>query len=225
MKERPILFSTPMVQAILEGRKSQTRRIIKMPDLVNNPSWYRYIGNSNDMGITRVAIPYDDRLYHEWQRVNSNAASWVIHSYKPGDVLWVRETWNTLTAYEEKPDYSVMSVREFVYKADDDRFDKWKPSIFMPKEACRIRLLVEDIRVERLQDISEEDAIAEGIEYMDNQFVEDYDEPLRIYCDYSDKESVLLVAKSSYKTLWESINGKGSWDKNPWVWCVKFKRL
>ena len=85
----------------------------------------------------------------------------------------------------------------------------------MPKEACRIRLLVEDVRVERLQDMSEEDAIAEGIEYMDNQFVEDYDEPLRIYCDYSDKESVLLVAKSSYKTLWESINGKGSWEKNP----------
>jgi len=202
-----------MVQAILDGRKTQTRRICKPQPIIDEESGYIFIGN------TLFDIHDGD-----WQipMYLKDIARWDI-----GDVLWVRETWNTLTAYEEKPDHSVMSVREFVYKADDDRFDKWKPSIFMPKEACRIRLLVEDVRVERLQDISEEDAIAEGIERK-GEFFKSYqkihrgphkgeEHPWNVFPNAS--------PKTSYYELWESINGEGSWDKNPWVWVIEFTKL
>jgi hypothetical protein len=138
---------------------------------------------------------------------------------QPSDLLWVRETWNTLTAYEEKPDYSVMSVREFVYKADDDRFDKWKPSIFMPKEACRIWLKVTDVRVERLQDISERGAIKEGVELQ---------LPNHLWKNYRPKtepKEGFSSPFSSYETLWRQINGGESWNSNPWVWVIEFEQI
>lgn len=217
--ERPILFSTPMVQAILDGRKTQTRRIVKMPDLIEHPDWFRYIGNSNDMEITRKAIPYDDRLYHEWQRVNSNEVSWVIHSHKPKDILWVRETWGL-----QRNDWPEEADTPFYcYKADDETYlPKWKPSIFMPKAACRIKLKIINIRVEKLQDITEEDAIAEGIGYgfQMNAGWPDYQHIENGVCELTQDS-----AGMSYASLWESINGKGSWEKNPWVWCLIFKKL
>ncbi len=160
--EKPILFSTPMVQAILEGRKTQTRRIIK-----------------SDLLATK-------------------------DKYKVGQTLWVRETWNTLAEFVVKPDYRVMGKDEFVYKADNDRIDKWKPSIFMPKEACRLRLKITEVRVERLQDITWQDIEKEGI-------VVPAIEPLS------------PTHKELFESLWQKING--NWEENPFVWVLTFTRI
>ena len=218
MKEIPILMSTPMVQAILSGRKTLTRRTKGLFLINEEPDIYAY----------KKPLEQDNNI-HVFARMFRG--SWVETMHikcpygQPGDVLWVRETWNTLTSYVETPDYSVISVRDFVYKADDDRFDKWKPSIFMPKEACRIRLLVKDVRVERLQDISEYDAKDEGI--TDVEFYPDEGFPLSIGHMFGkdDGKAVLYNTRiKAYKSLWESINGNGSWDKNPWVWVIEFEK-
>jgi hypothetical protein len=176
MRERPILFSAPMVRALLAGTKTQTRRIVKG-------------GIPFDDDFEIVASPYGD----------------------PGDRLWVREShwW-----FKDEPDnscgyYPPKLTREDVeYRADgDDGRKVWRPSIHMPRWASRITLEVTGVRVERLQDISEADARAEGVE--PNAFERTAD-------NYG---SVL------YRRLWESINGPGSWDANPWVWVVEFRRI
>lgn len=202
MKERPILMSAPMVRAILEGRKTQTRRIVKPQYEVNGGIW---------TSIKTRGWMYQSRIE------NCESLLKVCPYGKIGDILWVKETWMPLTV-------------GYVYRADgiiNENFPgtKWHPSIFMPRVASRIKLEITNIRVERVQDISEEDAIAEGIEYLDNQLVDGEVDRCRIYFHYSDNELILLDAKSSYQTLWESINGKDSWGKNPWVWVIEFKRI
>jgi hypothetical protein len=214
MKERPILFSTPMVQAILDGRKSQTRRIVKIPDLIKEPDRYYYLGNSNDLDIPRKAIPYDERVYHAWRLNNNNMPMWVEHCPygKVGDRLWVRETWTKTMVRDEEGWF-------FVYKADgDDWAAPWKPSIFMPKEASRIKLEITNIRVERVQDISEDDAIAEGIQTLCDPKISKTGSGERFYNEND-------YPTDHYESLWESINGKGSWDLNPWVWVISFRRI
>jgi hypothetical protein len=184
--ERPILFSTPMVQSILDGRKTQTRRIIKKQPhgagewIMRGINWL--FPNVNP--YINLKCPYG----------------------QISDVLWVRETFFDAGGY-------------FIYKAncpEDYEIVKWKPSIFMPKEACRIKLLIKDIRVERLQDISEKDAIAEGIE-MNNKPHTGWYWMKDVYStDY---------APLAYEKLWNKINGKDSWSKNPWVWVIEFNKL
>ena len=199
MKERPILFSGPMVRAIIEGRKTQTRRVVK-PQPGDHPS-------DDGYGVT-YRCPYG----------------------APGDRLWVRETFGWYSgilqgsyAYTppEKPTYPPHKVIDGVrhaicYRADypKHRWNKndsgWKPSIHMPRTASRITLPIVSVRVERLQSISEEDAKAEGAAM-------DYDGP------YSFSQA--FNYRGGYRTLWESINGPGSWDANPWVWVIEFKRV
>lgn len=186
MKERPIIFSTPMVQAILDGRKTQTRRIIKpQPD---EDCYYLMELNSGILTINynqgdknpKVKCPYG----------------------QPGDLLWVRESFAKAT----DPDGDDL----YYYKADRRHADgKWKPSIHMPKAAARIWLRVKDVRVERVQDITEGDAIKEGIK---PEF------------DYLHNSYENLTPKCSFMTLWRKINGRESWDANPWVWVVEFER-
>ena len=200
-KEHPIIFSTPMVQAILDGRKTQTRRIIKKPSVLDMIS-KGFINNAIMLGNMRV-----------------------------GDVLWVRETWK----WEGDTKYTdLMPLGNFYYKADFENGEgpcKWKPSIFMPKTASRIFLRVTDIRVERLQDISEEDCIKEGISQIDNQPI--------LYDNYLHGKNVIWQMDGeqwdikrtygftnpihSYHSLWESINGIGSWNLNPYVWVYEFE--
>lgn len=184
-KERPILFQTEMVKAILEGRKTMTRRIIKPQP---NDNWETEEGES----ILKYC-PYGEI----------------------GDVLWVRETFSINNLFANGIKYT--------YKADlseDVNLLKWKPSIFMPKEACRIWLQIADIKTERLQDISEEDAIKEGVEKLIK-----FGQPAG-YKDYLNVPEIgFTTAKESFRTLWISINGEESWNQNPWVWCVSFKRL
>ena len=192
MKEHPILFSTPMVQAILEGRKTQTRRVIKAKGLSLNPLSHdyatsgKYVNGSaifiGDRGISNpVKCPYG----------------------QVGDKLWVRETWHPF----KNSDTYKKSKDKCLYKVDGQlTLLKWKPSIFMPRWASRITLEITDIRVQRLWEITDEDAKAEGIGAT---------EPLVFNDSYKD----------SYAWLWDKINKKHVWILNEFVWVISFKRV
>ncbi len=185
---KPIIFSTPMVQAILDGKKTQTRRVIKIDDAPEN--WKISIAGTS---IVRTE-PYDVKLPR----------------YAAGDILWVRETWfeneecllYKASKYENTKEYHGRNGWVQI---------KWRPSIFMPRKAARIFLRVTNVRVERLQDISEEDARAEGVNGIPRSTVlypnDDYIYP--------------------FKQLWNSLNQKRGygWDTNPWVWVIEFERI
>ncbi|QFI65747.1 hypothetical protein [Sinorhizobium alkalisoli] len=195
MTDRPILFSAPMVRALLDGRKTQTRRILKpQPDDILEGQAPRQL---------RIAI---------------------------GDRLWARETWQGLSFGDYQPTKS--SICEVRYAATDPCADldaeargyPWRPSIFMPRWASRITLIVTDVRVERLQDISEKDAEAEGVEW------ETADPP---FCYvpgiWPHDLTAVGVEQSStpfsacYLKLWDYINGAGAASKNPWVAAYSFR--
>ena len=187
MKERPILFSGPMVRAILDGRKTQTRRVCV---------GQRELSRAADFQISRC--PHG----------------------QPGDRLWVRETWGrihpgALSKLDPDPKSTFWRI---AYRADgetvpsmEEHGEKWKPSIFMPEFASRITLEIESVRVDRVQEITEEDAKAEGVEFM--RFHPDSDET--------------LSSRDLFEILWDSINlerGFG-WESNPWVWVITFRRI
>jgi len=179
MKERPILFSGPMVREILEGRKIQTRRVVSK------------------------------QVLSEFHPSSMSFETWCPYG-KPGDRLWVRETWQfTGTELNVEPGY--------VYRATDPDWSemegwKWRPSIFMPRDASRILLEVTGVRVERVQEITEDDARAEGCQ----------GEP-----EYTSKGGQGWVYDFEFQKLWDSINAKRgySWESNPWVWVVSFRRV
>jgi len=211
-KERPILFSAPMVRAILDGRKTVTRRPVK----------------SDWIQSDRAPLNTAPGLFHFWC-----SGEHVCPYGEPGQRLWVRETFMDLlgTGVEHRPDPNG-PLQRYAYRADhppgsqsdEARKDfslKWKPSIHMPRAACRILLEITDVRVERLQDISDEQAIAEGIEpFIDFQSSGHW----RRYRD-GGTNSYVDNPVMSYASLWSEINGAGSWEANPWVWVVEFKRV
>lgn len=204
MTERPILFSTPMVRAILDGRKTQTRRVVKFPCTPKKYSESDWMIDGEPIGRS----PYG----------------------KPGDRLWVRESgW-------ERPERTPRMMREgadtwprFAYDADgwsdEDLadFKRWgfkrRPSIHMPRWASRITLEITGIPVERLQDISEADAIAEGL------YQETMPGTAAALWRYASGSDWYSHPVQCYRALWEYINGPGSWDVNPWVWVIEFKRV
>lgn len=239
MKQRPILFSTPMVQAILEGRKTQTRRIVN-PQELSHTRW-RYCGHSKD-GEHEVPRPVDGPRPHDrwyWWR-NNISHDWILQCPygEPGDILWVRETWqHAKSTHCHCPQSSEPSPCDewsngigcrsnrgkVVYAADGASEVLWKPSIHMPKEACRLFLRIKSVRVERLQDISEQDAIAEGVQY----WADDHDTELldATFRNYKTGERNLVTSYSSFQSLWQKINGDESWGSNPWVWVIEFERI
>ena len=198
MKIKPILFSTLMVQAILENRKTQTRRVCK----------HQHWSHSELIDVNQNNI---------YQKVDKSVS--CPHG-QVGDVLWVRETFRP-------KGHSFPIGEHFEYKAtaqaDGNPTDEpWKPSIFMPKDAARIWLKITDVRVERLQDISEEDAISEGV---DNWTYKNAATPQN-WLDYTDPFAPpLFTAYDSFCSLWYSINGEESWNANPWVWVIEFERI
>ncbi|MDR6728950.1 hypothetical protein [Delftia lacustris] len=208
MKERPILFSAPMVRALLAGTKTQTRRVVKpQPDSTHSgyPYWniggYRasWCRSAEDGG---PLVPTNPLLCPYGQ---------------PGDRLWVRETFGHFERNENfKPGCDVF------YRADGDclELEPWRPSIHIPRWASRILLEITSVRIERLQDISHEDARAEGLECMAGA-------PECGYRNYLDKTSQdwTLSPRESFQSLWESINGPASWSANPWVWPLDLRRL
>lgn len=208
VKERPILMIGPNIQPILEGRKTQTRRIIRNQPIPNHRGKFKFTQFSDDEGIESY-----------WA---NEPLWWTRCPYgQPGDRLWVRETW---FHQEGGPIYDaaggVMDSfdDEIIYRADkpNRKTVKWKPSIFMPRWASRILLEITEIRIERLQDISEADAKAEGASPA-------AEEPFRDACG----ELVVPAGRyrNGYRDLWESINGPGSWSLNPFVWVIIFKRI
>lgn len=229
MKERPILFSAPMVRAILDGSKTQTRRIIKPqpPAYLQPPSReFRPVHGTDLWGAFAV--------YGNAAAVRSQDTITCPYG-KPGDRLWVRETF-TVVGYDEDrdqilgkagpPDEPWWGVRP---KGKASLFSgKWRPSLFMPRWASRITLEVVSVRVERLTSISGNDAEAEGIERCDNPdhgFINAVGGEIgRLGCPGcgGDPDGEAIKA---FRRLWESINGPGSWDANPWVWVVEFKRI
>ncbi len=203
MKTKPILFSTPMVQAILKGRKTQTRRIIpeKIIDDYYNYDEYCNMVMPSDIPCTRT---YEKEFYLERCKYSIN------------DILWVRETFQhtkCLNLHPSDDNYG------YIYKADSQPWEdyenwKWKPSIFMPKEATRIFLKVTDIRVERLHDISESDIKNEGVIWS-HPFANEKDcSDFAKFSNYYDL----------WKELWVKINGLESWDENSFVWVYEFER-
>ena len=201
MKERPILFSAPMVRAILSGTKTQTRRAVK------------------DRHID-AAPP---ACFFQWLRERCTYG-------QPGDRLWVREAF-----MHEPADYcweASVSIpcrpAETVYRADHDgdtRGAGWKPSIHMPRALSRITLEITGVRVERLQDISDTDCIAEGIERPEDMSKEAV-EAMDVWPIGAEREcfNALNQPVHQYRRLWERINGPVSWAANPWVWVIEFRR-
>jgi hypothetical protein len=204
MKERPILFSAPMVRAILDGSKTQTRRVVKGMAL----DWLVNVGFTNDFVCDggNDLCPYG----------------------KVGDQLWVRETWAEVGTCDPgliiyRADYPFCVPKEYQNIPKQDEI-KWKPSIHIKRAHSRIWLEITNIRVERLNDISEADSITEGIERIGGNYSVS---PWRNYRIGQKGEMSLdcSAPSRSYMTLWESINGAGSWAQNPWVWVIEFKKI
>ena len=197
MKETGLTFKAPLVRALLDGRKTQTRRIAKP---VRHPD----LGNMYSPGALV--------LEHEPQHVINRACPYG----KPGDRIYVRET------FSQHPEWG-----QLAFRADGEEFEdadgwlwepKWMPSIHMPKELARIWLEITGVRVERLHSISRADAIAEGIEF----FNDDHECGAKNYLNKTDMD-YSLCATESFETLWKSTGG--DWDANPWVWAIDFKVL
>lgn len=214
MKERPILFSTPNVEAILDGEKTQTRRVIKPQPQPN--------GGKGLHPIEPYACP-DGRWNWVLSGTGMGGNPFSCLYGKPGDHLWVREKFQANRPFTGNIDHDFTATDFMYYAGDNPRYrdkDKWKPSIHMPRVASRITLEITNVRVERLQKISEMDAFAEGIDTEGD--------------DYNRAEHAQLGGVSvdggspavfAYKGLWEKINGAGSWNVNPWVWVIEFKRV
>ena len=190
MRERPILFNQPMVRATLDGRKTQTRRVAKLTSggHVKEANGHRrwHVGDPDAV----LACPFG----------------------APGDRLWVRETFFDSHKFRHAPLFE--GGPRYYYRADSSFIGchRWTPSIQMPKAASRLTLEVVSVRVERLQDISEVDAVAEGCSRI----------PMNIE---SVAKSLATLDRWNFAATWEALYGSGSWDANPWVWVVEFKRL
>lgn len=195
MADRPILFSAPMVRALIAGTKTQTRRVLKpQPE----PEFIEASFN-HDLMILRPALLFGGPT---WRMLHRLA--------KPGDTLWVRESIDKVT---EKGD------AEIGYKADwqgDARGLGWRPSIHMPRWASRLTLTVTDVRVQRLQDISEDDAIAEGAQASWGLDPADF-------IAGKGRESFRDSHRLGFRNLWIRINGQDAWDTNPWVVAYSFR--
>lgn len=235
MTDRPILFSAPMVQAILAGRKTQTRRVLKP-----QPRGLPYLEDNDD-----AAPPHWRDGWTEGREPCGGATREVSMPlaglrFAVGDRLWVRETWahyqtvnhirrshggsfdevsDGLAGYRADGHDTIEDFRQHVrlmsgcdLEAVVIKGDCWRPSIFMPRWASRITLDVTDVRVQRLQDISEEDAKAEGA--------------LLPWTGWSwDKADDTRTGRSEFEALWNSINGDGAWEANPWIVALTFSPL
>lgn len=205
MKERPILFNAPMVRALLNDSKTQTRRIIKPePQMVTDKTIAPWAGDPSVL-----------------MRLLEQSGKCCPYGV-PGDRLWVREAWRVIDAADCFAPREVTSASRVWFESDlphQPGFGRYRPSMFMPRWASRITLEIVSVRVERLQDISEADAIAEGIPASAS---EPCDHPRQSCADVGCWGP---TAKGRYGYLWESINDPGSWDVNPWVWVVEFKKV
>jgi hypothetical protein len=229
MKEHPILFKGQMVRAILDGSKTLTRRLKGLSEVNKNPEMW----NLQDLSINPELLTHnkdgEEKIFIKKGLIatfeNTEFGEYYInvrcpYGEKKGDRLWVRETWLDQIGDQSIGYYLYRADLPWHWNAEDTEHGeevamnaedyKWKPSIHMPREASRILLEVDEIKIERIQDISTDDIKVEGIiqrfPKVNDQFTPD-------------------ILKGQFFELWNSINSKRGfgWDKNPWVWVVKFK--
>ena len=257
MTDRPIPFSAEMVRAILAGRKTQTRRIVK-------PQPAPFVQSTPDRHPTTRTDPYIDaycgerktaenprgmsRDWYWWTADNRLGRHVARCPYgQPGDLLWVREAWRAPSQYDDRPPSRLPPGVDVQYIADASaaRASRYRHARFMPRWASRITLRITDVRVERLQDISEADARAEGCEarpfpgpwwqgYRDlgdgdllhqqavgetppEWMIEPKKMPPTPWLD--------LSARDGFRSIWMSIHGPDAWNDNPWVWAISFERV
>jgi len=208
-KERPILFSGPMVRAILAGTKSQTRRVVKpQPAFIESSGrWTWPIPKTKAAKGCCTSVCTASREWYEYLLPEQ------LPYGQPGDRLWVRETWRVFGGreYEYQQEQRAVKYRAELLDAIEYLQAEWRPSIFMPRWACRLLLEVASVRAERLQAISEADAVAEGVDAVTMADV---------------PRQATWSRRDDYRQLWDSLNkarGYG-WDVNPWVWVIEFKR-
>ncbi|OVW95700.1 hypothetical protein BME42_20330 [Klebsiella pneumoniae] len=212
MKERGMIFNGEMVRAILDGRKTQTRRIMA-PQPADDIE--RCIFPNPE------AIGWKSSLRHK----HGSTTAHFCHYGKPGDRIWVRETWARYNIDQNSHDIAYRATTP----ADWPEEGLWRPSIHMLRWASRILLEITDVRVERLNAISPEDAESEGLErtnftgFGDEPGLPSYPEP-DVYFDPL-KKQWKEYPPEAFAGLWESIYGEGSWNANPWVWVIEFKRV
>ena len=220
MKEHPILFSTEMVKAILDGRKTVTRRVVKskLPRSFHKSSTIKWIDHTKLIKRGKLVEVYSPGWYWSDNTAVCGAINGPIRCPygQPGDLLWVRETWCYPSLSGCGFDHPAYRQKSILYAADGgkeyfplggnwtqhNRDFKWRPSIFMKKDDCRLWLRVKGVRVERVQDITTEDALREGIQYPSE-----------------------VSAYNQFIGLWDSINEKrwSGWDVNPRVWVGEFE--
>ena len=194
MRERPILFSGPMVRAILDGRKTMTRRVVKP---VPSDVWgHGVVTDTRSTKFGKFCVHMRGEFCGDVHVDCPYGA--------PGDRLWVRETFAPMEPIMSPPEMQggVLYRASWSYENTEPI---WKPSIFMPRRASRITLEIAGVRVERLREISLGDAMGEGCPFPN---MADGDDPRQWFAD-----------------LWKSINGADTWDANPWVWVVMFRRV
>jgi hypothetical protein len=225
MTDKPILFSAPMVRALLEGRKTQTRRLLK----IKGYKGFFQFGVSDTKG-------YDwtfRRADHVWEDYPHEKLLGLL-PIQVGDRLYVREA-HYLTddgtseyAIFAEDSADVTAHREEIEdlqirhpQSDWSKHLRLRPSIHMPRWASRLTLTVTDVRVQRLQDISEADAVAEGIERLHGGY-HDVDDVYLNYLRKSDGFGGSGAGRESFRTLWNSLHGKDAWDANPWVVAYSF---
>jgi len=218
MRERPILFTGAMVRAILSGLKPQTRRAAKLPQ--QNPLGRWEASTSGGHGARDGKGNLVPEHACIWHTRTGEAFSCPLG--EPGDRLWVRETWMDLTGTGiEHRDMATGKRTRYAYGADSPKGScsdqarkdyglRWRPSIHMPRDACRLVLEITAVRVERLQAISEADAVAEGLSQSESGGW------LPGPCDHPEW---------AFHQLWAQVYGEPAWQANPWVWVIEFKRV
>lgn len=245
MTDRPILFNGPMVRALLDGRKTQTRRILSSARVFATPERRAFTLRGD--ALLR-ALRNADRWRHlegdgwfwesdafEWQ-APATRTGWMAHlsCYAIGDRLWVRETWRAWSEYDGMPPRAIPAAAAIQYPADNPLSpwdSKARPSIHMPRWANRLTLVVTDVRVQRVQDISEADAIEEGLASLskdgklwkhgipDADGLPGTDDHGWPWTEWQ-RDPVLAFSR-----IWDAIHGPGAWDENPWVAAITFETV
>jgi len=224
VKERPMIFNAEMVRAILDGRKTQTRRIMKPQP---TPCTLQKGGHWWPSNVFKTMLHIEEELQNGkggWGGLVGDACPFG----DVGDRIWVREAWARYNIDQDSHDMAYRATPP----EDWPKEGRWRPSIHMPRWVSRITLEITGVRVERLNNISHEDAEREGIHTevwdqtvvaknyaAEDEFFQFWSEGMPHYVEMNE------LFRASFRSLWQSIYGAESWQANPWVWVIEFKRI
>lgn len=213
MADRPIIFSAPMILALLAGRKTQTRRLVPQPPaecginyMLGEESW---LPVEERTPVRRHFEAWTGPLFQNRPAGHLCGSFDITPRFQPRDRLWVRECWSDQDCCEGEAMYRASACDDGLLP-EEVAETRWRPSIHMPRWASRLSLIVDSVKVERLQDISEEDALAEGVVMTGKVGCEEEDDFGGTY-------------RALFAHLWNSINGRGAWEANPFVVAISFR--